>query len=193
MRKLVYFIAVTADGFIADSDGGFDFFPATGGHLDHLVAEYPETFPGHLRQPLGVEGDPKHFDTVLMGRETYEVGRVMGVSNPYPHLRQIVVSKTMTESPDPAVELTSDPVERVQALKREEGLDIWLCGGGKLAGALSAEIDEIVLKVNPVVIGNGRPLFDPAMPAQGLELASHQIFDGGVVILSYRISPVGSE
>ncbi len=193
MRKLIYFIAVTADGFIADTDGGFDFFPTSGGHLDYLVEEYPETFPGHLRPLLGVEGEPKHFDTVLMGRETYEVGLTMGVTNPYPHLRQIVVSSTMTESPDPAVELTADPVEWVRRLKQEEGLDIWLCGGGRLARALLQDIDGLVLKVNPVVIGHGRPLFDPAMPPLRLEPASHEVFEGGVAILGYQVAPIPSE
>src|SRR5215510_5103015 len=102
MRKLTYFIACTADGFIAREDGTFEFFPMTGGHIPHIVAEYPETIPGHLRDPLGARGPNRHFDTVLMGRVTYEVGTTIGVTSPYPQLRQYVASRTMTASPDPA-------------------------------------------------------------------------------------------
>ena len=83
MRNLVYYIACTADGFIAREDGSFDFFPMTGEPLPYIVAEYPETIPGHLREMLGVQGDNKHFDTVLMGRHTYEVGSLVGFTNPY--------------------------------------------------------------------------------------------------------------
>lgn len=58
--------------------------------------------------------------------------------NPYPHLRQIVVSTSMTAAPDPAIELISDDViARVRTLKAEPGKDIWLCGGGKLAAFLA--------------------------------------------------------
>lgn len=188
MRNLVYYIACTADGFIAREDGSFDFFPMTGEHLPYIVAEYPETIPGHLREMLDVQGDNKHFDTVLMGRHTYEVGSLAGFTNPYPHLRQYVISSTMSESPDAAVQLvTSDPAELVRRLKEEDGLDLWLCGGARLAGALYGEINEIILKVNPVVLGAGIPLFQGASGATSLELTDHRTFVGGVALHRYRV------
>ena len=52
MRDLIYYVAVTVDGFIADPDGNFDFFPAEGDHLGALLAELRETCPVHLREPL---------------------------------------------------------------------------------------------------------------------------------------------
>jgi dihydrofolate reductase len=84
VRKLIYCIACTSDGFIAREDGSVDCFPMDGDHLSHIVATYPETIPGHLRDQLGAHGDNQHFDTVLMGRSTYEVGTAFGVLNPYP-------------------------------------------------------------------------------------------------------------
>jgi dihydrofolate reductase len=188
MRRLIYYIAITADGFIAREDGRFDFFPTTGGHLAYIVEEYPETIPGHLRAALKVTGANRHFDTVLMGRRTYEVGSASGITSPYPHLRQFVVSSTMPDSPDPAVELVrQDPAGLVSTLKRAEGLDIWLCGGADLAGALFTEIDEIILKINPVVLGMGMPLFLGASGPTNLQLVDHRIFDGGVAIHRYRV------
>ena len=189
MRKLTYFIACTVDGFIAREDGSFDFFPVTGEHVSHIVVEYPETIPGHVRDSLGVQGGNRHFDTVMMGRNTYEVGLGIGITSPYPHLRQYVVSKTMAASPSPQVQLVSaDPADLVRNLKHEGGLDIWLCGGASLAGGLYREVDELILKVNPVVLGTGIPLFrgvrDPANP----ELLDHKTFSGGVAIQRYRVA-----
>ncbi|MBL8189434.1 MAG: dihydrofolate reductase [Acidobacteria bacterium] len=188
MRNLVYYIACTADGFIAREDGSFDFFPMNGGHLPYIIEEYPETIPGHLQEMLGAKAINKHFDTVVMGRHTYEVGSLAGFTNPYPQLRQYVVSSRMTESPDPAVQLvTHDPVDLVRKLKQESGLDIWLCGGANLAGALFPEINELILKVNPVVLGSGMPLFRGINEPTMLELTAHKTFVGGVAIHHYRV------
>lgn len=188
MRRLTYFIASTIDGFIARKDGTFDFFPMSGEHLPYIVAQFPETIAGHLRDAFGVHGGNTHFDTVIMGRNTYEVGLAVGVTSPYAHLRQYVVSRSMTASPDPMIKLVrTDPVECVRELKRESGLDIWLCGGAHLAGALYDEIDELILKINPVVLGNGIPLFEGARGPTKLKLTDHKTFAGGVVIHRYNV------
>lgn len=188
MRKLIYFVACTADGFIAREDGSFDFFPVAGEHLPFIIREYPETIPEHLRRDFGARGENRHFDSVVMGRHTYEVGSTVGITSPYPHLQQFVISSTMAESPDPGVQLVKrDPVALVRTLKQEPGLGIWLCGGASLSGALYDEIDELVLKVNPVVLGTGMPLFRGARGPTRLELTNHQTFGGGVAIHHYRV------
>ncbi|HYF63974.1 MAG TPA: dihydrofolate reductase family protein, partial [Herpetosiphonaceae bacterium] len=151
MRQLVYYVATTVDGFIASQDGSFDCFLSEGDHFAALARFYPETFPSHMREALGATGDNQRFDTVLMGRSTYAVGADHGLTNPYSTLRQYVISRSMAASPDPAVTLVKDdPVALVRSLKREPGRDIWLCGGGQLAASLSGEIDQLILKVNPV-------------------------------------------
>lgn len=188
MRKLIYLVACTIDGFIAREDGSFDFFPMTGEHIPYIVAEYPDTIPGHLRDALGVRADNAHFDTVLMGRNTYEVGSAVGVTSLYAHMRQYVVSRTMPASPSPDVQLVStDPIDLVRGLKREGGRDIWLCGGARLAGALYDVIDELILKINPVVIGAGIGLFSGVRGPKRLELTDHRMFAGGVAIHRYDL------
>jgi dihydrofolate reductase len=187
MRELTYYIACSVDGFIARLDGTFDPLLAGGDPLAETVAEYPETVPGHLREPLGVRDENRHFDTVLMGRRTYEVGLAIGVTNPYPHLRQVVFSRTLSASPDAGVELAAgDPLAAVRALKREPGKGIWLCGGADLAARLFPEIDELVLKVNPVVLGTGIPLFAGAVDPTTLALVSSRIYHNGFLLLRYR-------
>lgn len=185
-RKLVYYVACTLDGFIARADGTFDCFLFEGPHFQDLFESFPETFPAHLRARLGVAEKACRFDTVLMGRRTYEVGLREGVTSPYRPLRQIVVSASMTESPEPEVALHRGcPVDLVRQLKQEPGRDIWLCGGGALAGSLVEEIDEFILKVNPVSIGRGIPLLGDHAATLPATLISHRVYPNGFVLANY--------
>jgi dihydrofolate reductase len=137
MSKLKYFVACTVDQFIARKNGPFDFFLAEGEHVADLLTNFPETIPVHFRGKLGITAENQHFYTVLMGRKTYEVGVKEGITNPYPQMRQYLFSRSLKESPDPAVELvSSEPVAFVRELKQRPGKDIWLCGGGDLASVL---------------------------------------------------------
>lgn len=188
MRKLIYFVACTADRFIAAADGSIDRFLHGGDYIADIVATFPETIPAHLRQPLGATGEGSTFDAVVMGRGTYEPGPKAGVVSPYSHLRQYVVSRTMTSSPAPDIELVrDDPVGRVRQLKAEPGKAIWLCGGGGLAAALFGEIDELILKVHPVVLGGGIPLFAGAVGPARMELLDCKPYAIGVVRMRYRV------
>ncbi|WP_404382320.1 dihydrofolate reductase family protein [Knoellia locipacati] len=164
MRRLVYYVATTLDGFIAGPDGGdpsaSEFFPVTPDLVEFIAAEYPETLPGPARDAMGIDGEGAHFDTVIEGRASYEVGLAAGFDDAYPHLRHLVVSSTLAGRDDLPVEIvTGDPVDRVRELKAEDGKDIWLVGGGTLAHALLPEVDRLILKVNPSVIGSGIALF----------------------------------
>lgn len=188
MKKLIYYVAATIDGFIARADGSFDFFLFEGEHFAYLLAEFPETMPSHMRDALAVTGENKHFDTVVMGRRTYEVGSAVGLTNPYPQMRQIVISRSLSESPDLAVEvINANAVEAVQRLKQGDGLDIWLCGGAELAATLFTEIDELMVKVNPIVLGAGMSLFGRGVGPARFDLASTKVFDNGFMLNHYRI------
>ncbi|REK89517.1 dihydrofolate reductase [Streptomyces inhibens] len=193
MRKLVYCIAATLDGFIAGPDGadptGPDgFWPIAEDYVQHLVTELPEVLPVHARSALGVTAEGTHFDTVLEGRRTYEIGLAAGLTDAYPHLRHIVFSRTLRQSPDPAVELVAtDPVATVRELKSRPGKDIWLMGGSELAGALYPEIDQLLIKLGPLTIGNGIPLFsrDTTFDPRTWELTEHTVLKSGAAFLTY--------
>ncbi|HKA96047.1 MAG TPA: dihydrofolate reductase family protein [Streptosporangiaceae bacterium] len=146
--------------------------------------------PGHFRARLGVNGGNQRFDTVLMGRATYDVGRKAGLTSPYPHLRQIVVSNSITGPPDPAVEVFGrEVISEVRALKAGSGKDLWLAGGGRLAALLADEIDELILKVNPVVLGAGTPLFGATIGPRPVTLIGHKVYSNGFALMRYRWSP----
>ncbi|MRH91339.1 dihydrofolate reductase [Nocardia sp. SYP-A9097] len=160
MRKLVYYVAVSLDGYIAGPQGEFDFYPMCDDMTAWAVQDYPETVPTHLREPMGMPIDTPNrvFDTLLMGRGTYEPGLAIGTDSPYNHLKQYVFSSTLAPVANPQVEIVdTDPVDLVRQLKTQPGLDIWLCGGGNLAGQLINEIDQLILKTYPVIAGAGIP------------------------------------
>lgn len=187
MRNLVYYVACSLDGFIAHEDGSFGGFLFSGPHMNDLTREFPETIPSHLRG--AVTGENRHFDAVLMGRRTYEVGLKEGITSPYRTLRQFVVSRSMKGSPDAEVELVRERVpEVVRALKREPGKDIWLCGGGELAALLFPEIDCLILKVHPFLMGAGIPLFSGRVPEAQLTLTERKVYLNGFMRLHYRLS-----
>lgn len=182
MRKLIYYIATTTDGFIAESDGSFDVFPMQGEHITDLINDYPETMPAPARTALGITGPNRVFDAVVMGKATYELGSKHGLTNPYPQLDQYVVSSSMAEQPDPAVTLIrSNPVAAVRELKAREGRAIWLCGGSKLAATLFGEIDEVIVKINPLLLGQGIPMFAGKVPPTTLRLIERKVYPNGYV------------
>ncbi|PID98565.1 MAG: deaminase [Actinomycetales bacterium] len=184
MRKLVYYIATSINGYIADPTGDTSFFSVHQPILDDLFSRYPETCPQHLREPLGVTASARRFDTVILGRNTHEPALQAGLTSAYPHLRQLVV--THGDLPEDAtVEvLSGDLLAEVARLKTERGHDIWLCGGGDVAGQLLPEIDEIQLKVNPITLGDGIPLFRTTSP-RAWDLKNTEPLACGVVLMTY--------
>jgi dihydrofolate reductase len=188
MRKLKYFIACTVDRFIARPDNSYDFFLTEGEQVSDLHAAFPETIPAFFREKLGITSENQCFDAVVMGRQTYEVGLKEGISNPYPQMKQYVVSQTLRETPDSDIELvSSNPVALVRKLKQQPGKDIWLCGGSSLATVLFPEIDEMILKVHPILLGPGILLFSGIVPRTSLEQTDNKLYSNGFILLDYRL------
>ncbi|MEV6248449.1 dihydrofolate reductase family protein [Streptomyces sp. NPDC051742] len=189
MRKLTYYIACTIDGFIGDPDGDASsmFKYTEGSYAATMAAEYPETFPTHAREILGVEGENRHFDTVVQGVASYRLALDIGITSPYNHLREFVATRSLTESPHPNVELIADDlVGRIRELKAEDSpLDVWLCGGSTIAGELIDEIDELIIKTYPQVYGSGMPMFGAGFEPRDFELGAVRTFDNGVLVRTY--------
>ena len=172
MTSLTYYVAASLDGFIAREDGSFAGFEWD----EEVVADFV--------------ADLENFGTVLMGRKTYEVGLQEGKTSPYPTMRQILFSTTMTASPDKAVELVRrDMPDFVRALKSTAEKPVWLCGGANIAATLLREelIDRVVVKLNPVVFGSGIPLFAGEINSGGLTLLETKTYHCGIIVLSYNV------
>ncbi|MGW3725067.1 dihydrofolate reductase family protein [Streptomyces sp. F001] len=190
MRKLVYYIACSIDGFIGDPSGDasamLSFLDPE--FLEYLTTEYPDTLPTHGRRSLGIDDLPnQRFDTIVQGRSSYDLALKEGITSPYAHLREYVASRTLKESPDPNVEIiTEDLVGKVRELKAEDSqFDIYLCGGSQLAGELIDEIDELVVKTYPIVLGSGMPMFGSGTAVHEFALESTRTFGNGALVRTY--------
>ncbi|WP_412565203.1 dihydrofolate reductase family protein [Thalassobius sp. MITS945101] len=147
MREIIYDVAVTLDGYIAAPDGDVSAFPQAG---PHAVA---------YAQRLAT------YDTVLMGRATYEFAYDYGLppgARAYPHMVHYIFSSSIALPEDTAVNaVRSDWLKCVTKLREQTGAAIYLCGGGQFAGWMLSEnlIDRLVLKRVPITLGGGIPLF----------------------------------
>ncbi|GAB3480025.1 dihydrofolate reductase family protein [Nocardiopsis coralliicola] len=193
MRELTYFVAVTLDGRVCAPDGDFSAFPNGAGDDEGTAfhfEEYPELVPAAIRTHLGLDlGPNRHFDTLVQGRGSYEVALDEGVTRPYAHMREVVLSSTLGPDTEPEVEfVASDPLQRIRELKAEDSpLGICLVGGPKAAAELLPEIDNFLVKRYPVIFGAGLPLFDgsPYAPA-AVERVWTRTLDTGADYSLYR-------
>ncbi|WP_040793609.1 dihydrofolate reductase family protein [Nocardia paucivorans] len=185
MRKLVYYVGVSLDGYIAGPQGEFDFYPVSEDMMAWGPEYYPESIPTHLREQVGMPIDTpnKAWGTVVMGRGTYEPALAAGVTSPYDHMKQYIFSSTLAPVDNPQVTVVdTDPAELVRQLKKEEGLDIWLCGGGNLAAQLIDEIDQLIIKSYPVIAGDGISAFTGRFQPTRFAVTRRQEFGNGAQI-----------
>lgn len=176
MRKIVYYVASSLDGFISGPQEDVSGFIPTGNGVDQYLA------------------DLEYFDTVIMGRRTYEFGYNYGLEPgqlAYPHMRHYIFSKTLKlENPDPKLEVKDIDLEEITKLQNEEGSEIYLCGGGQFAGWLlkNQKIDILKVKLNPLILGDGIRLFGESSKEYRLQLLDTEHYDNGLQIITYQIS-----
>lgn len=160
MRELVYYVSVSLDGYIAGPQDQFDTFLVEGDHAAILLEEFADAIPTDFAAQLGIRQTGERFGAVVMGANTHAIG-LPHMPSPYRHLEQVVFTHRALPPAENLTATDEDPVEVVRAMKRREGADIWLCGGGMLAAQLRDEIDRLVLKRQPLLLGGGIPLFAP--------------------------------
>lgn len=133
----------------------------------------------------------KRFDTVVMGRKTYEVAmRSGGGGASYPGMKTYVFSRTLKKRRTKGLEIISeDAAEFVARLKQQDGKDICVMGGGLLAKSLFEAdlIDEVGFNIHPVLLGSGIPVFHEMTRQMDLELIDCQRWATGCVLVTYRV------
>jgi dihydrofolate reductase len=130
------------------------------------------------------------FDTMVMGRKTYEFARAHGASVRMPGIDPYVFSRTLEQAQCPDVTLSVDAGKTVSNLKQKGGKDIWLFGGGSLFRSLLdlGLVDTIEVAIIPVLLGGGVPLLPAAGTRANLQLVRHRLYAGtGRMWLEYEI------
>jgi len=174
-RRIIVWIAVSADGYIARPDGDFSW-------LDRPRPKGNYGMGGFLRS----------IDTVLWGRKTYEIGLKFGGKNlgMGPGIRNYVFSRKPPKKAPSGIAFVRGSIPAfARRLRREPGKNVWIMGGaGLIASFLDAgEIDAFSIHVIPVFIGSGIPLAAPRRRLLWLKLRSARRFPDGVVKLEYDV------
>ena len=171
MRRLRYSVAISLDGYIADSEGTFDWIL------------HDET--------VDFEGLFARVDTILLGRRTYETVRAHGGPPWKPGTRVFVVSRSLGPGIGTGVTVVpGDPVALASSLRHEPGAgEIWLFGGGQLFASLlgGGQVDAVEVTVVPVLLGSGIPLVAAMSTRTPLTLTHSHVYPTGMVALHYAV------
>jgi dihydrofolate reductase len=178
-RKIIVYIATSADGYIARPDGDVEWLNRRPRTVDYGMREFYRT-----------------IDTILWGRKTYDWllnyykkrGKTKGLFDT--RLSNYVFSRKPPKPPVPGVEFVSEPVRSfAQRLRAASGKHVWMMGGGGLIASFldAGEIDEFDIHVIPVFIGEGIPLVAPRHRDVPLRLRSSRKYPDGVVRLRYEV------
>lgn len=171
-RRIIYYVAASADGFIARRDGDVSWLeqPRAGGDY-------------------GMGAFYKSIDTVVMGSRTWEGGRALGKTH-FAGKKNYVFTRRRRRLV-PEVDLVDEGVASFAArLRTQPGKNIWLVGGGALFGSFldAGQVDAIVIHVIPVLLGEGIGLIAPRHRHVPLQLDSSKSFPDGVVRVEYSVS-----
>lgn len=166
MRRVLYSVASSLDGYIAGPNGEFDWIP-----------EEPD---------IDWQAFMSRFDTVLMGRHTYQAAASQGPSS---GMRTYVFSRTLRPQDHPQVTVVNAETEQVvRELRSENGKDIWLMGGGVLFRSLleAGLVDAVEVGLVPILLGGGLPLLPGAAHHTRLRLTGTKTYPGGIILLNYE-------
>jgi dihydrofolate reductase len=175
-RKIIVYIATSVDGYIARKDGSVDW-------LDR-----PRAKGSH-----GIAGFFRSIDTILWGRKTYDFAMSMGGLSMFgSKVRNYIFTHRPPAQDAPDAEFVREPIDAVvKRLRAAPGKDIWMMGGaGIIASFLDAgAIDEFIINVVPVLIGEGIPLVEPSRRDVDLKLVATRPYPDGLVQLHYAVRP----
>lgn len=187
MARTQYYCAASLDGYIAERDDTLEW-----------LMKYEGSFEGAGAEPIK-GAYPEFYDGVgalVMGSATYEFILAHDGRNEWPYQGKPSWVLTSRDLPARAgegadVRLVDAPVAELhdEMIAAAGERNLWVVGGGNVASqfADAGLLDEVLVTVVPVVLGDGKPLFDRRLPGGPLQLTGTRAFDSGMVELRYEI------
>jgi dihydrofolate reductase len=130
------------------------------------------------------------FDTILMGRRSFEFVKGAGGGGSTPGMQVFVFSRTLRQEDHPDVTIVDDPEGLMAELRSKPGKDVWLWGGGSLFRSFVERrlVDTVEVGVMPVLLGDGVPLLSPPAKRVALKLTGHKLYARtGSMSLEYAV------
>lgn len=170
-RKVILYIAMSLDGYIATPDNGLEFLS--------LVEEKDQDYS--YKDFVNI------VDTVIVGRKSYEKVLSMGLEYPHTNKELYIVTRTPRPTEGSTKFYTGNLKELVLDLKTKRGKSIYVDGGAEIANEMLMDnlIDEFYISIIPTLLGEGISLFKSGRPAQNLKLVSSISYNKGLVQLHY--------
>lgn len=171
-RKLILYIAMSLDGYIAKPNDDIEFLS--------MVAQEGQDY--------GYSDFIKTVDAVIVGRKTYDKVLSMGFDFPHADKDAYIITRTPRPNIGSVKFYTGDLRSLVTTLKSKEGKNIYCDGGAEIVNELMKHdlIDEMIISIIPIFVGEGIKLFKDGRPEQKLELVSARSFDKGLTQLHYK-------
>jgi dihydrofolate reductase len=173
-RKVILYIATSLDGYISKPNDDLSFLS--------IAQKEGEDY--------GYTDFVQSIDTVILGRKTYDWVMTQVPDFPHADKNSFIITRTARLAIGNTQFYTGELQELVSRLKAEEGKDIFIDGGAEVVNELLRGnlIDEFIISVIPVLVGNGIKLFKDGRPEQTLQLVSVKQFDTGLAQLHYKLS-----
>lgn len=171
-RKVILYIATSLDGYIAKPNDDLSFLS--------IVQQDGEDY--------GYTNFVKSVDTVILGRKTYDWVMTQVPKFPHADKNSYIITRTVRPSTGKTNFYTGKLKDLISKLKAEQGKNIFIDGGAEIVNELLKEnlIDEFIISIIPILVGNGTKLFKDGRPEQILELVSTKQFDKGLIQLHYK-------
>ena len=172
-RKLVLYIAMSLDGYIAGPDDDISWLSSV-------------ERPG---EDYGYSEFIKTVDTVIMGRRTYDKVLSFGIDFPHASRKCYVLSRSKTGSDENVEFYGGNVADLIAKIRQEEGKDIYCDGGSEVVYELMKKdlIDRYIISIIPVFVGNGTPLFKEGRSFRELKLINTKSYPSGLVQLRYEV------
>ncbi len=171
-RKVILYIAMSLDGYIARQDGDIDWLS--------MVEQSGEDY--------GYGEFIKTIDTVILGRKTYDKVLTFGIGFPHAEKECYVITRKEIPPQEKIIFYNKGIKDLINGLKNKTGKNIFVDGGAEIVNELMREhlFDEYIISIIPIILGDGIRLFNGSRPEEKIIMLNSKQYESGLLQIHYR-------